>query len=90
VIVELDGSQHADRHSDAERDAALAADGWRVLRFWNNDVFGNADGVIAAIFLRSEERLPPGEFFGFVATRPARQRKKEEPPPAPPASAGGE
>jgi very-short-patch-repair endonuclease len=45
LIVEVDGGQHAG-DADAERDAALAAAGWRILRLWNNDVVGNLTGVL--------------------------------------------
>ncbi|WP_352526578.1 endonuclease domain-containing protein [Mesorhizobium sp. M0060] len=38
LIVEIDGSQHADSHHDGERDTELKARGFRVLRFWNDDV----------------------------------------------------
>jgi very-short-patch-repair endonuclease len=44
LIVELDGGQHADSKSDVVRDQWLAEHGYRVLRFWNNDVTGNIDG----------------------------------------------
>jgi very-short-patch-repair endonuclease len=49
LVVELDGGQHADSLSDARRDAFLAADGWRVLRFWNNEALSNRNGVLEAI-----------------------------------------
>lgn len=49
LIVELDGGQHATLATDAERTRYLEAQGWTVLRFWNNDVLGNADGVMTAI-----------------------------------------
>ncbi|MFY9261265.1 MAG: DUF559 domain-containing protein [Gallionella sp.] len=40
VAVELDGSQHIENAAkDEVRTAWLAAQGWQVLRFWNNDVF---------------------------------------------------
>ena len=51
LIVELDGGQHADSKTDAKRDAFLAAEGWRVLRFWNIDVLSNRNGVLEAIQL---------------------------------------
>ncbi len=44
VVIEIDGGQH-DPERDRNRDAAIAAQGYRVLRFWNNDVLGNPDGV---------------------------------------------
>jgi 2-isopropylmalate synthase len=49
LVVELDGGQHADNASDVKRDAFLAAQGWRVLRFWNNDVMRNTEGVLQMI-----------------------------------------
>ena len=50
LIIELDGGQHATRLvADAERTAALEAQGYLVLRFWNHDVFGNMDGVLQTI-----------------------------------------
>lgn len=48
VVVELDGSQHAkERHAlrDGLRDAQLAADGFKIIRVWNNDIESNLDGV---------------------------------------------
>ena len=49
LVVELDGGQHAGSASDARRDAYLIAEGWRVLRFWNNDVMQNRVGVLESI-----------------------------------------
>ncbi|MBE9554576.1 MAG: endonuclease domain-containing protein [Proteobacteria bacterium] len=50
LIVEVDGGQHAERQTeDAIRTERLEAEGYRVLRFWNNDVLTNTDGVVEAI-----------------------------------------
>ena len=49
LVIELDGGQHADNAADARRTAWLESEGWRVVRFWNNDVLGNVSGVIEAI-----------------------------------------
>jgi len=49
LIVEADGGQHADNPNDAIRTRRLEALGWRVLRFWNNDIMANADGVVETI-----------------------------------------
>lgn len=52
LIIELDGGQHgADEalHYDAERSAWLSAKGYRVLRFWNQEVLTNLDGVLTGI-----------------------------------------
>lgn len=50
LVVELDGGQHASTADrDATRTAFLVAQGYRVLRFWNNDVTENVGGVLATI-----------------------------------------
>ena len=50
LIIELDGGQHAvDRKKDIERDNRLEKAGFHILRFWNNDVLGNHDGVLSVI-----------------------------------------
>jgi len=53
-VVEVDGGQHNfDSHHDRDmrRDAEFVAEGLRVLRFWNNDVDRNLNGVLEAIDL---------------------------------------
>jgi very-short-patch-repair endonuclease len=55
LVIELDGGQHASQVDyDEERTAWLQQHGFRVLRFWNNDVLANTEGVLEAIqrFLR--------------------------------------
>jgi very-short-patch-repair endonuclease len=49
LVIEIDGSQHADSATDGERDTFLRGEGYRVLRFWNNDVLTNRPGVLTAI-----------------------------------------
>lgn len=52
LAVELDGGQHADapHHArDAARTALLEKSGWQVVRFWNNDVNENIEGVLQTI-----------------------------------------
>jgi very-short-patch-repair endonuclease len=49
LLIELDGGQHSDDPADIRRTAWLEGQGWRVLRFWNNDVLDNTNGVIEAI-----------------------------------------
>jgi very-short-patch-repair endonuclease len=50
LILEVDGGQHADQvEYDAVRTAFLESLGYRVLRFWNNDVLQNMDGVVTVI-----------------------------------------
>ncbi len=49
LIVEVDGSQHADSETDRLRDEWFASQGFKVLRFWNNDVLRNIKGAIKVI-----------------------------------------
>ena len=50
VVVEIDGGQHADRvHADAERTRELTEQGWRVIRFWNDDVILRTEMVLEEI-----------------------------------------
>ena len=59
LIVELDGGQHAEQpEKDAIRDEWLKSQGFRVLRFWNNDVLANTEGVLQAILEHSENLSP--------------------------------
>jgi very-short-patch-repair endonuclease len=60
LVVELDGSQHAESAHDMVRDAELKTRGFRVLRFWNDDVLRDMNGVCDTIiaYVR-DERLQP-------------------------------
>lgn len=49
LIIEIDGGHHADSTQDARRTRFLEAKGYRLIRFWNNDVLGNLEGVVAEI-----------------------------------------
>jgi very-short-patch-repair endonuclease len=49
LVVEADGSQHADSDHDAHRDAYLKSRGYKVLRFWNNEITGNLNAVLDLI-----------------------------------------
>ncbi|WP_255356011.1 endonuclease domain-containing protein [Erythrobacter sp. AP23] len=49
LIVEADGSHHIDSDADKARDAWLTSQGFRILRFWNNDILQDSDAVAAAI-----------------------------------------
>jgi len=49
LIVEVDGEQHNESAQDAIRDRRLNDEGYRILRFWNNDVLGNIEGVLLVI-----------------------------------------
>ena len=50
LIIELDGSQHIEQEEyDNERTAFFTSKGYRVLRFWNNDVLNDLDSVLKVI-----------------------------------------
>lgn len=49
LVVELDGGQHFESKNDKERDGWLRSQGFNVLRFWNNEVLENRDGVVLKI-----------------------------------------
>ena len=49
LIVELDGGQHAGSKADVARTAYLASGGYRVLRFWNDEVLTQAEAVLTVI-----------------------------------------
>ena len=58
LIIEADGGQHAESGTDARRDAYFRAQGFRVLRFWNNDIFNNEEGVLTSILDALQAPLP--------------------------------
>ena len=50
LIIELDGGQHAEQVAyDQHRDQWLRSQGYTVLRFWNNEVMGNLEGVLEQV-----------------------------------------
>ena len=60
IVVELDGGQHQEQlEYDERRTEYLGTHGWQVLRFWNNDVLDNLDGVLTVIAERLEVLPPP-------------------------------
>ena len=58
LVVEADGSQHAESATDKARDHYLAQQGFQVLRFWNNDILTNIEGVATAILAALAAPLP--------------------------------
>ena len=58
LIVEADGGQHAESAHDTKRDAYLRAQGFRILRFWNSDIFNNEEGVLTSILDALTAPLP--------------------------------
>ncbi len=49
IAIELDGGQHSGSLADDARTQVIEAYGYRVIRFWNNDVLQNTDGVLLTI-----------------------------------------
>jgi very-short-patch-repair endonuclease len=60
LIIELDGGQHAESiEYDERRSSILAKDGFRVLRFWNNDVLENIESVLESIIQALQQAPSP-------------------------------
>ncbi len=58
IIIEVDGGQHSvDQERDSERDNWLEGQGYKVLRFWNNEVLTNTEGILEVI--RYNLKHPP-------------------------------
>jgi very-short-patch-repair endonuclease len=55
VVIEIDGSQHADAGRDTVREAVLLAEGFRIARYWNNDVLQRATAVLEDILAKPSE-----------------------------------
>src|SRR3954452_17523792 len=49
LVIEVDGGQHSESARDEVRDRYLRTEGYRVMRFWNNDVLSNIEGVLTVI-----------------------------------------
>lgn len=49
LLIELDGGQHAENERDTYRTQIIETHGYRVIRFWNNDVMENTEGVVQRI-----------------------------------------
>lgn len=59
LVIEADGSQHAESANDLRRDAYLQRLGFTVLRFWNDEVLNNPSGVFEAIYSTLHTPHPP-------------------------------
>ena len=78
LVIELDGGQHADSQRDVARDRWLESKGYRVLRFWNSDMFQNREGVLETIVSTAREVLPTSSLEGEV-DRPKAGREGGKP-----------
>jgi very-short-patch-repair endonuclease len=52
LVIEIDGSQHAESQRDATRDAAIFAEGFSIERYWNNDVLQQPTSVLEDILAK--------------------------------------
>ena len=59
LIIEIDGGQHSGAAHDVERDEWLRSQGFRILRFWNNDVLRNLRGALERISEALSSPAPP-------------------------------
>jgi len=63
VVVEWDGSQHVEQSNyDTRRDSFLRSNGFRVLRFWNDDVLSRTEVVLETIFEALHQPEMDGRF----------------------------
>jgi very-short-patch-repair endonuclease len=77
LVIEVDGGQHAESRCDAMRDQWLVAHRYRVLRFWNNEVLGNIEGVWDTILAAASAAAPP---HPSLSPRAGRGSRQAEPP----------
>jgi very-short-patch-repair endonuclease len=64
LVIEIDGSQHASSERNAARDAALTAEGFRVARYWNNDMLQRPASVLEDILAKLSEHPLPSPLVG--------------------------
>jgi very-short-patch-repair endonuclease len=55
LVIEIDGSQHADSERDTAREAVLLAEGFRIARYWNNDVLQQYAAVLEDVLAKLAE-----------------------------------
>ncbi|AWM04988.1 endonuclease domain-containing protein [Bradyrhizobium amphicarpaeae] len=52
LVIEIDGSQHAESQRDVARDAALSAEGFSIARYWNNEVLQQPTSVLEDVLAK--------------------------------------
>lgn len=70
LVIEVDGGQHSGSSNDPARDIWLSSRGYRVLRFWNNEVLAQTDSILEVIASALRDNAPPS------------RRLRRRPPPA--------
>lgn len=80
LIIEVDGGQHEGKVSDIARDRWLTQQGFRVIRFWNNEVLQNTDAVIGRILEVIDDPADPLPARRRAARHPLPQGRGERQP----------
>jgi very-short-patch-repair endonuclease len=78
LIVEVNGGQHADSETDERHTRWLEGQGFRVLRFWNNEVLNNTGGVLEAIMAAASTNPSPGTPLRGAPPSPTRGEGKDD------------
>jgi very-short-patch-repair endonuclease len=78
LVIEADGGQHAENPGDARRTAIIEARGWRVLRFWNNEILSNTDGVVETILKELKQSEAPSPASGLRPEAPSPAVRERE------------
>ena len=79
VVVEIDGGQHGvKKKQDDQRTAILEAHGYRVIRFWNNEVIENIEGVLIKLLSFLDSSISPNGPPLIPAFSPSGRRGKRE------------
>ncbi len=79
LIVEVDGGQHAESEQDVRRDRWFTENDFRVMRFWNNEVFSNLEGVLTVLATELANTPHPASRSRSTPPSPAGgEGKKEE------------
>ena len=77
LVVEVDGGQHAESVRDVERDDWFARSEFRVVRFWNNDVLQNLEGVLTSLAAELNKTPHPSSRLRSTPPSPARGEGKK-------------
>jgi very-short-patch-repair endonuclease len=78
LVIEVDGGQHTESARDVERDNWLAQNEFRVVRFWNNDVLRNLEGVLTRLAEEFDRTPHPTSSWRSTPPSPARGEGKKE------------
>jgi very-short-patch-repair endonuclease len=78
LVLEVDGGQHAESARDARRDSWFAENNFRVVRFWNNEVLSNLEGVLTILASELANNPHPAPRSRSTPPSPARGEGKQE------------